>query len=169
MSTLYRETPRKARKEHRCEEARTGKDGKPAGCVRTARITPGTRYVSVAIVWEGTAETVKLCARCARAWDRAVERYGPWDEDGGGPSFGYLVAWLEDAHRLGEETNRQRRAREEKQREAEAAFARSAEERERAQLEAAGVVACPNAGCQVGRKLRPWLDPPESSETRGDE
>lgn len=81
MTDCYRETPRTARKAHRC-------------CECMAIIDPGERYVSIGVVWEGTAETFKLCAFCHAMFGQ-IWRIPDWvPEDG--PSFGGLCAWLHE-------------------------------------------------------------------------
>lgn len=81
MSDCYRETPRTARKRHTC-------------CECMAAIDPGERYASIGVVWEGTAETFKLCAFCHALFGQ-IWRIPDWvPEDG--PSFGSLCAWLHE-------------------------------------------------------------------------
>lgn len=81
MSDCYRETPRTARKAHTC-------------CECMATIDKGERYASIGVVWEGTAETFKLCAFCHALFGQ-IWRIPDWvPEDG--PSFGGLCAWLHE-------------------------------------------------------------------------
>ena len=102
MSTaFFGATERKARVEHRCAES---------GCVRTGAIRPGTVYVVLSGVFEGSAWSEKLCTRCRRAHRRANERFGPFNEDDG-PGIGDLLGYLQEA-RLHGETRKQRHARE---------------------------------------------------------
>lgn len=59
---VYRQTPRKARKEHRCN-----------ACWRDGAIQPGHAYTVVATVYEGAAHTIKRCARCQALHDHLKE------------------------------------------------------------------------------------------------
>ena len=50
---VYQETVRRARKEHVCD-----------ACART--ISPGHRYITVSVVYDGTARRYKRCGACQR-------------------------------------------------------------------------------------------------------
>ena len=79
---VMRETTPKARKRHKCVE-----------CSRP--ILTGSHYVRASIVYDGTAETIKTCMRCA-AVRRALQ-----DEDGSGwvIEYGKLRAALRERNR----------------------------------------------------------------------
>lgn len=75
---------RVARKAHTCEE-----------CRRT--IPAGATYHYITGLFDGSWWSVKLCARCDRAWDRAHDRGALIDaHDEDGPTFGELTEWLKD-------------------------------------------------------------------------
>lgn len=76
---------RTARKDHRCDE-----------CDRT--IPRGAAYVYVTGLFDGSWWSVKLCARCDRAWTRAHDSGALWDchWDDDGPSYGELAEWLKE-------------------------------------------------------------------------
>lgn len=81
MSDCYRETPRTARKAHRC-------------CECMATIEPGERYVVCSGVSEGKGWSYKLCAFCHALFGQIWQIPGWVPEDG--PSFGGLCAWLHE-------------------------------------------------------------------------
>jgi len=57
--SVYQKTRRRARKAHKC-----------GACHETIR--PGDSYMVVSIVFDGTAETIKRCARCEAIHDHLV-------------------------------------------------------------------------------------------------
>lgn len=78
MSDCYRETPRTARKSHRC-------------CECMATIDPGERYVVCSGVSDGEGWSYKLCAFCC-ALMRQTRALCEVPEDG--PTFCGLREWL---------------------------------------------------------------------------
>lgn len=76
---------RTARKDHHCDE-----------CGRT--ISRGAAYVYVTGLFDGSWWSVKICARCDRAWTRAHDSGALWDchWDDDGPSYGELLEWLRE-------------------------------------------------------------------------
>lgn len=64
-ASFYRETMRKARKEHRCAE-----------CFRT--IKPKETYQMVFGIWEGRPSTHKTCNHCLQAQNWLRENCGGW-------------------------------------------------------------------------------------------
>ena len=80
------------------EEGAPLDDGAHRGCVRTADICPGTRYLRVAGKWDGDMFSESMCLRCARLLRKAMKRYPPvyYDE---GPAFGELLEYLRQARR----------------------------------------------------------------------
>lgn len=72
LADVYIRTWRTARKAHKC-----------SACAE--QIRPRDRYTHTAIVGDGTAWTVKRCARCeaihAHLRERANQSYGEWPSD----------------------------------------------------------------------------------------
>lgn len=87
-----------ARKPHRCCEAHTSSAGERWGCVRTAEIKPGARYVRMTGKFDGEMYSVAMCLRCRRLLRKAWKRYPPVHEEEG-PAFGGLLEYLREARR----------------------------------------------------------------------
>lgn len=84
MSVGSKDT-RAARKDHKCDE-----------CRRT--IPRGATYHYVTGLFDGSWWSVKVCARCDRAWTRAHDSGALWGchHDDDGPSYGELAEWLKE-------------------------------------------------------------------------
>lgn len=89
MSDFHETKERTARKPHRCQES---------GCKRTEQILPGQRYTLFVGRFDGEFYSHRVCARCARAYERAhrlmqaKQRYYPYE----GPPLGDLLGWLHE-------------------------------------------------------------------------
>jgi len=79
MPSCYRETKRKARKEHKCCECRI-------------KITAGTEYMYKSGVWDGNPQDYKMCMNCHEI-QSAAESLAR-SEQNGPPAFENLKEWF---------------------------------------------------------------------------
>lgn len=84
---VYKETPRRARKEHRCHACGAG-------------IRPGHKYMVVATVYDGSATTIKRCGRCQRTHEHLRELcrsldYELWPDERLNCGLDYEDEWCE--------------------------------------------------------------------------